>query len=257
MFSPEINKLKIQALVSELNAFNHSSQIRIFKENDVEDHTKAFLLVHKCPCQKFWVLRRIQHEIEYRDKLKIEVRKINHDKKSKQELVTEFNMTYSMDYLSRTLKNSYLFLILNFKIDQYDLEKLEYFIKNCWQRVLEKNRGQQKGKILLFLVAQGSGHDWQTQWQDSKILPYLREIPLTPFTPNDLEDLIFNLNAKSSSKFNQKIVNSVVETQVMVQKLLKNCIISGKDMDTVGLLQHISGIFNCQYEDLIRQWKTY
>ncbi|BBD55736.1 hypothetical protein NIES204_30530 [Planktothrix agardhii NIES-204] len=255
--SPEINILKVQALVSELNAFNHSSQIRIFKENDVEDHTQAFLLVHKCPCQKFWVLRRIQHEIEDRDKLKIVPRKITHDKKSKEEMVTEFNITYSMDSLSRTLNNSYLFLIFNFKIDQHDLEKLEYFIKNCWQRVLEKNRGQQKGKILLFLVAQGSGHDWQTQWQDRKILqPYIKEMPLTPFTSNDLEDLIFNLNAKSSSKFNQKIVNSVAETQVIVQNLLGKYIISGKDLDTVKLLKEISRIFNCQYEDLIRQWNT-
>ncbi|CAD5938278.1 hypothetical protein NO976_01808 [Planktothrix agardhii] len=71
------------------------------------------------------------------------------------------------------------------------------------------------------------------------------------------QDLILSLNLKFSSQFEQRILKSDEEAQSIAQNLLKDCIISGKDIDTFQLLNNIVETFNCQYEDLMRQWQTY
>ncbi|CAD5938299.1 hypothetical protein NO976_01809 [Planktothrix agardhii] len=50
--SPDINTLKIQALVSELTAFNHQSQIKVIKQTGINNYKQAFLMVHKCRWRK-------------------------------------------------------------------------------------------------------------------------------------------------------------------------------------------------------------
>jgi hypothetical protein len=253
--SPYINKLKIEALVSELTAFNHDSQIKVIRQNGINNYKQAFLMVHKCPLRKDWIFQRIAHEIRDKSKLKVEPKRINH-LKNVQELKQTFDQDYSQEYLNQLLNNNYLFLIIN--IDGYDLERLEGFIQNCWQRVLERISGEQKGKILLFLVAKELGNNWQTQWQNSEILQlYVKQIQLTPFTLDDLEDLILSIESKFSSKFDQKTLKSEEQARSIAQNLLKDCIISGKDINTGKLLENILETFNYQYEDLIRQWQTY
>lgn len=253
--SPYINKLKIDALVSELTAFNHDSQIKVIRQNGINNYKQAFLMVHKCPLRKDWIFQRIAHEIRDKSKLKVEPKRINH-LKNVQELKQTFDQDYSQEYLNQLLNNNYLFLIIN--IDGYDLERLEGFIQNCWQRVLERISGEQKGKILLFLVAKELGNNWQTQWQNSEILQlYVKQIQLTPFTLDDLEDLILSIESKFSSKFDQKTLKSEEQARSIAQNLLKDCIISGKDINTGKLLENILETFNYQYEDLIRQWQTY
>jgi hypothetical protein len=263
--SPYINKLKIQALVSELTAFNHKSQIKVIKQTGINNYKKAFLMVHECHVRKDWIFQRIEHEIKEISQLEVKVERIHYKYKPKNEkLEVTFNRNFPMDSLSRTLNNSYLFLIIN--IDNCDLQRLEDFIQNCWQRVLEKISGEKKGKILLFLVAKESENGWQTQWQNSEILQlYVKQIKLTPFTLDDLEDLILSIASKFSSRFDQKTLTSDEQAQSIAQDLLKDCIISDKDINTVSekdintvkLLDNILKTFNCQSEDLNRQWQNY
>lgn len=257
----QIEEDKINEIISELKTFNHDSQIRVVK-NSINDYTQAFLLVHQCPWRRSWVLNRIESEIQRLIKLKIERETINH-RLSVQELKRRFEQNYSTEYLSDKLNRHHLFLVIH--IDDYGLERLEYFIQNCWKTILERVDRTQKGKVLLFLVAKGSGNDWQTQWQDSQILQSsLREIPLTLFTPTDLEDLILNIATKFTSQFNHKILQSGDEARFKADTLLTKCICSvpspngnTKDIDTHQLLNDIFQIFHCQPKDLIRQWQTY
>ncbi|MEA5559806.1 hypothetical protein [Planktothrix agardhii] len=254
--SPYINKLKIQALVSELTAFNHDSQIKVIRQNGINNYKQAFLMVHKCPWRKDWIFQRIAHEIRDKSQLKVEKERIYHKQKN-EKLEEIFNRSFPMDYLRKTLNNSYLFLIINIDIDDYNLQQLEVedFIQNCWQRVLERISGEQKGKILLFLVTE---KELGNHWQNSEILQtYVKQIQLKPFTSDDLEDLILSIDSKFSSQFDQKTLKSEEEARAIAQKLLKDCIISGKDINTGKLLNNIVETFNCQYEDLMRQWQTY
>ncbi|MCB8758760.1 hypothetical protein [Planktothrix agardhii] len=254
--SPYINKLKIEALFSELTAFNHDSQIKVIRQNGINNYKQAFLMVHKCPLRKDWIFQRIAHEIRDKSQLKVEKERIYHKQKN-EKLEEIFNRSFPMDYLRKTLNNSYLFLIINIDIDDYNLQQLEVedFIQNCWQRVLERISGEQKGKILLFLVTE---KELGNHWQNSEILQtYVKQIQLKPFTSDDLEDLILSIDSKFSSKFDQKTLKSEEEARAIAQKLLKDCIISGKDINTGKLLNNIVETFNCQYEDLMRQWQTY
>jgi len=143
------------------------------------------------------------------------------------------------------LKSKYIFLIVN--VDPYDLNNFKDLINEFWKPILARVNTEKPGKILMFMISSDQGNDWQTEWKNCDILKdAIAE--LTPANPFQAQDLI-EILPRIALKFD---ITLKEDPATLSQSILEK----GKGT-TEGIIKALYQQFNCQHQDLIRQWQTY
>ncbi|MDJ0696189.1 hypothetical protein [Mastigocoleus sp. MO_188.B34] len=139
-------------LSEELKLFDHERQVNLLRIGLYEQ--KIFIVNNKCNCSLTWMLRRLEAEIYSFHKLKFRHFTPNKNK-SRYLSSAKYHETVFHEIDIRHLKEENILIVL--EIENY--EQIKSMILSYWQSLIKEIPNENRGKLVMFLIADKSNVD--------------------------------------------------------------------------------------------------